>query len=177
MLRGMCDGIDNAIKIVTKHVTFWSDWNARIAEQLSEPLSKNLAKNNGQIMIGISEQSEEEWSKVEAMYKEYASTVSLPCRQSSAVVEPVNDCSLHRHGWQNKFLMRESMNLHVMVGYLADAELGAMKSEGGLAFASRKHRNSSREYSSCFVICVLDHPCVRGLCLSVFASLAYKNHS
>lgn len=77
MLCGMCDRIKNAIMIVTKHVNFWSDWNARISAQLSELTTKNLPQSNGYITIGITEQSEEEWSKVETMYKQYASTVSL----------------------------------------------------------------------------------------------------
>lgn len=67
MLHDMCDGIEKVITILTQHVEFWSDWNTRIIDQL-----------NGQTTIGIVKESEEEWSKAEAMYKEYASTVSRP---------------------------------------------------------------------------------------------------
>lgn len=77
ILNGMCDGINDVIKILTQHVDFWSNLSALITSQLVEMTSQKLLKPNGKIRIGNVEQSEEEWGEIEALYKEYASTVSL----------------------------------------------------------------------------------------------------
>lgn len=93
MLNGICGGISGAISILTQHVDFWSELNARIADQLEELTPNNLVKENGKIRAGLVEQSEEEWGEVESMYRQYASTVSLP----RAVTKPMNDSVLRRH--------------------------------------------------------------------------------
>lgn len=99
----MCDGINDVVKILTQHVDFWSDLSARITIQLVELTPDKLIKNNGKIRIGNVEQSEEEWGEVEALYQQYASTVSPP-RRLSAITVSINDFVLHRHGFPSHLI-------------------------------------------------------------------------
>lgn len=108
ILHDMCDRINDVIVILAQHIDFWSDLSARITHQLNGLTPKNLTKNNGQITMGIAKESEEEWGHVEALYQQYASTVSLP-RQLNAVIEPIDDFVLHRHGLPTRCLKSEHL--------------------------------------------------------------------
>lgn len=73
----MCEGIDDVIKILTQHVDLWSELFDGITDQLVVLAPDKPIKENGKVRIALAEQSEEEWGETEALYQQYASTVSL----------------------------------------------------------------------------------------------------
>lgn len=75
MLESMCEGIDNAIDIVTQQTDFWSNLNSLVTNQLNA----KLVKKNGKVSAALVEESQEEWQKIEVMYNSYASAVSCFC--------------------------------------------------------------------------------------------------